>query len=296
MNKEFSSRLRFLRKSKGYTQKDLASLLNLGQTTIANYENGTRIPDIFKLVEIADLFHVPLDYLFGRKNVTLKKYELILSNEVNYSHLVYEEYLRFLINGERDKATNICLSLLEKGMDISKVYQYIIKPSLIEVGILWEKGIIDIWKEHLISEISLDIMRVLHSKFNRKIKNKKTMIALTPGVEQHNIGIKMVCSIFELAGWNTIYLGSNIPTNSILYAIKENKPSIIALSVTLPNNIESAKHLIEAIRKDHPKDSLRIILGGQGLDNFGQGSRIDGADNYFKDISELTLELDEVLE
>ena len=55
-------RIKKLRLSKGYTQKKLAELLGVKQTTIANYENSIRLPDAQMLVSIADLFQVSLDF------------------------------------------------------------------------------------------------------------------------------------------------------------------------------------------------------------------------------------------
>jgi transcriptional regulator with XRE-family HTH domain len=53
MSKELSSRIKELRKAKGYTQKDFANLIGVRQTTVANYESGIRIPDTDKLDKIA---------------------------------------------------------------------------------------------------------------------------------------------------------------------------------------------------------------------------------------------------
>ena len=38
------SKIKELRKNKGLTQKELATLVNMGDTTIANYEKGFRTP------------------------------------------------------------------------------------------------------------------------------------------------------------------------------------------------------------------------------------------------------------
>lgn len=294
MNREFSTIIRFLRKSKGYTQKDLAKLLNVGQTTIANYENGTRVPDIFKFKEIADLFEVSLDYLIGRNNTSLEKYEIDFESKLNYSDLIYKDYMACLIHGDKNKATNICLSLLEKGMDISKIYQHLIEPSLKEVGTLWEKGVVAIWKEHLISEISLDIIRILNSRYKKNKRNNKTVLALTPGAELHNIGLKMVCSIFELAGWNSIFLGSNVPTKSVLDAINEKKPDVIALSITNTNYMESANHLIQAIREFYSMDSLSIIAGGKGLNDFDRLAELQEINYFIKNLDDLISKFNEI--
>lgn len=59
-------RLRELRKSKGITQEDLASELNLTQKRISRYETGENEPDFATLVRFADYFDVSVDYLLER--------------------------------------------------------------------------------------------------------------------------------------------------------------------------------------------------------------------------------------
>ena len=55
-----------LRKDRGYTQQNLAEILNTSRSSISNYEKGTNYPDLNGLVKIADLLNVSTDYLLGR--------------------------------------------------------------------------------------------------------------------------------------------------------------------------------------------------------------------------------------
>ena len=61
-----NERLKQLRKENGLTQTELAKKLNIGQTTIAAYENGTHDPQIFSLVAYANFFNCSVDFLLGR--------------------------------------------------------------------------------------------------------------------------------------------------------------------------------------------------------------------------------------
>lgn len=63
---ELNIKLKTLRKEHGYTQEQLADILNLTRSSIANYENGINEPCIRILVAIADLYNVSLDWLTGR--------------------------------------------------------------------------------------------------------------------------------------------------------------------------------------------------------------------------------------
>lgn len=58
--------LKEFRESNKYTQKEIANYLNITQQAYANYENGKRLIDIEKLIELADLYKVSLDVLSGR--------------------------------------------------------------------------------------------------------------------------------------------------------------------------------------------------------------------------------------
>lgn len=63
-----NERLKYLRKEMGLTQTELSKQLNIGQTTIAAYENGTHAPQVFSLLAYADFFGCTVDYLLGREN------------------------------------------------------------------------------------------------------------------------------------------------------------------------------------------------------------------------------------
>ena len=52
-----------LRQANGMTQLELAEKLNYSDKAVSKWERGDSMPDISVLVEIADLFHVSLDYL-----------------------------------------------------------------------------------------------------------------------------------------------------------------------------------------------------------------------------------------
>ena len=57
--------IKMLRKKNRMTQEQMAKKLYLKRQTLSNYEIGKRVPDIYELVKIADLFDISLDELVG---------------------------------------------------------------------------------------------------------------------------------------------------------------------------------------------------------------------------------------
>lgn len=62
-------RLIHLRKFNGYTQWDVAELLDISRSTLSKYEKGLLIPNVENLIKLADLYNVSCDYLLGRENL-----------------------------------------------------------------------------------------------------------------------------------------------------------------------------------------------------------------------------------
>ena len=58
MSSEFGENLRELRYRKGYTQLEVAKLLNVDRTTYTKYETGVSQPDLDRLKQLCELFEV----------------------------------------------------------------------------------------------------------------------------------------------------------------------------------------------------------------------------------------------
>lgn len=67
-------RLKELRQEKHLSQVRLAMELNLSQNSISRYETMEREAGYETLIQIADYFHVSLDYLLGRSDEPQKTF------------------------------------------------------------------------------------------------------------------------------------------------------------------------------------------------------------------------------
>ena len=78
-NDIYSEKIKNLRKQQDITQEKLAAYLNISYQAISKWENGTALPDITLIPQIANFFGVTTDELLGMKDVEeteeLKEYE-----------------------------------------------------------------------------------------------------------------------------------------------------------------------------------------------------------------------------
>jgi len=62
---DFGEKLRLLRKEKGLTQAELATLIGVKDKVISFYETGDRVPSPKIIKKLAATLHVSADYLLG---------------------------------------------------------------------------------------------------------------------------------------------------------------------------------------------------------------------------------------
>ena len=67
----FGNRIAALRKERGMTQEMLANNLGVTNQAVSKWENDQSYPDIEQLPNLADLFGVSIDSLFGREQKAL---------------------------------------------------------------------------------------------------------------------------------------------------------------------------------------------------------------------------------
>lgn len=173
-----------------------------------------------------------------------------------------QTYLDFLLAGKREKAGELIDKLVREGIAIKDIYEHIFQKSQYEVGALWQSNKISVAHEHYCTAATQHIMSQLYPKIFSTDKKGYKLVACSVADELHEIGIRMVADFFEMEGWDTYYMGANIPSDSLISSIKEYDADVLAVSVTMPLHLEKAGNLIKAIRSDLEINDLNILVGG----------------------------------
>ena len=87
---ELKEILKELRNEKNMSQAELAEELSCGLSTVASWETGNRFPRKQYMEQIADIFNVDIDYLYGRTDL---RQSIHFDNDGNMMvHLSEKEY------------------------------------------------------------------------------------------------------------------------------------------------------------------------------------------------------------
>jgi len=180
------------------------------------------------------------------------------------SEVIYLEYMSCLLEGDKKKCAAIVVHLLEQKTNIKELYTNLFQRSLVRVGKLWENCRINIATEHMASSITECMLGYTNPFIMSTPKIDKTAVITCVPKEFHQIGARMVSDIFELNGWNSYFLGANVPCSEIFDLLAEKKPDVLGLSISLYLNLVRLIDMIDKVRDKYP--DMTIIIGGQALD------------------------------
>ncbi len=178
---------------------------------------------------------------------------------------IRKDYLDALLTGDAKRAHNIISSARERGLPIIDIYEDILTKTMHEIGELWHRHVITVDKEHYATSVTQTIMSSFYDEIFESPRKNKTLLSCAVGSELHEMGIRMLSDLFEHGGWDTYYLGAALPEDSIIEAIREYKPDLVALSVTMPPYLGVCEKITKRIRAEFPE--VKIAVGGQAFNN-----------------------------
>lgn len=193
-------------------------------------------------------------------------------------------YLSALLKYQRQEAADLIIKAVEGGLRIEDLYMNVFQRAQHEIGRLWQMSKISVAQEHYCTASTQMIMSQLYPYiFSEGKTTGRTFVGASMGGELHEIGARMVADFFEMAGWNTIYLGANVPIRGLISTLRDAQPDVLGISATMTFHLKPMRDYIEAIRKNEEFNRIKIIVGGYPF-------RVDpnlwkqiGADGYATD-------------
>ena len=187
-----------------------------------------------------------------------------------------------LYGGREDEVAVLVRQALEEGYSASEVLDEGLLPGMDRVAADFETDILFVPEVLIAADAmvaGMGILRPLLVKSDRAAL--ATFVAGTVKGDIHDIGKKLVCIMLEGAGIRVIDLGKDTPPEDFVAAVKEYQPQALLMSALLTTTMGEMVKVIEALRKEGLRESVKVIVGGAPI-NQEYAQRI-GADGYAPD-------------
>lgn len=258
---EFGNNLKKYRKINKISQVELANSVGVKQGTIANYETGNRSPTIELLLKLAIKLNVSTDDLLGVEN----------NKEAEYTNNKYAELnkqlVENLLNNEEYEVFKALEKIFAEQRDLTIIFEDIMTPVMVEIGSLWEMGKISIAHEHTAVAIMIRMVDWLSISALKGQSTVKKAVCMSISPDLHTLGIRMISIVLELEGYQSIYIGNNLPTRDLIRTLEAEKPEVFMISVTISSHMDATINLINLIRETPSLKTLKIVVGGQSAEN-----------------------------
>ncbi len=180
-----------------------------------------------------------------------------------------DRFVGMQIAADRSGALALINQALASGIPVPGVMLDVIQPAQYELGRRWECDEISIADEHVGTAIAYLAINRLYEVLPRTEPREQRLVVACVEGEQHDLGARMIADLCEMHGFEVIYLGANVPTESLLRLIDDRRPDATLLSATMTWNLpelERTANRIEAM-------SVPVVAGGRALswvgDNVG---------------------------
>ncbi len=226
-----------------YNDEQVRKLLNV----------STLLSNGYKISKIADL---------NDEEIASKITELQTEGEANSICASFINDLIASMLGFNEQAFEKTYSAAVTRFGIYEAMLNVFYPLFQKIGVLWVINNITPVQEHFASCIIKRKLMSATDGLPMPTKKKKFLLLLPPG-EYHDISLLFANYIIRSKGYETIYLGQNVPYENVSLVLKETKPQFILMFFINPQNSEGVYEEI-MLNLQLPKD-IKLLVSGNPI-------------------------------
>jgi methanogenic corrinoid protein MtbC1 len=165
---------------------------------------------------------------------------------------------------DRAAIVRLVLAAVTEGLTIERLYAEVIGPALQHVGASWQAGRTAVWEEHLITQAMRTAVEALYptvAASKAAVKPQRaTAVFFCPPEEAHDLGLRMMCDLFDLRGFRTVWVGAMTPVTEMLACAESVDATVVCISASTHFHRAAVHHAVRSLEDALP--GVRIVVGG----------------------------------
>lgn len=169
-----------------------------------------------------------------------------------------------IVNLSFDGMHKAAQEAMDAGVEPQKAILEGMAPAMAVVGGKFETG------EYFLSELvvageimkeGMEIITPYIKKTDSSKRAERVVIATVEG-DYHEIGKNLVATLLKAQGFEVIDLGTDVPANRIIEAVKEHDAVIVGLSALLTFTMARMGEVIKDLEEGDLRNKVKVIIGG----------------------------------
>ncbi len=137
-----------------------------------------------------------------------------------------------------------------------------IVPLLYAVGERWAIGKLQVFEEHLLSEVLTRFLNGEISLLQKTAMKPRVLLATLPG-EKHTLGLLMLAAMLSSRNISVVNLGGEVPLDQIVAAVERFDVDVIGVTFSSSYQYENIRRNLIELRESIA-ESIDIWMGGEG--------------------------------
>jgi corrinoid protein of di/trimethylamine methyltransferase len=191
-----------------------------------------------------------------------------------------------LMAAKKDPALEATQMLVDTGVDPVTILEQGMAAAMFELGERWKRG--EVFLPEVVASATLfkKCNEIVEPALLAKGGSKKGALVVTATVkgDLHDLGKNMVGAMLKTVGFEVHDLGKDVPTETIVDAVKELNPAIVGLSALLTTTVPQQKVVIDALEAEGLRDKVKVMVGGAPVTE--EWATSIGADGFAPDAPE----------
>lgn len=169
-----------------------------------------------------------------------------------------------VMSGNREAVCAVCRELLDAGVPAQSIVRDGLLPCMDALGrqlARREKFIPQIMMSARAVQSGIEILSPYLVGADTPTLSETVVLGTVSG-DIHTIGKTLVSIMLRSAGFRVVDLGTNVPPEAFVAAMREHDARIVAISAMLTTTVTGMKKTIRALREAEGSEKWHILVGG----------------------------------
>ena len=249
--------------------RQVAQLLGVGEATVKRWADAGEI----------ECFRTPGGHRkFRLRDVTsfvqARRYEAAgpmpsQLPEGKSGHELVERFRKFALAGAIDDCVSMLAALRLRGPTLEDLFDDVVTPALVQIGLSWERGEITVAEEHIASQTVIDAIaraQPLAEPPGEPVRPDRgvAVVAAVAG-ELHDIGPRMAACLLRARGFEVLAPLAQTPARDLAELIQRARAALVVLSSTIPVDPSAIAEQVELAAEAVQQTGGHLLLGGVGM-------------------------------
>ena len=176
--------------------------------------------------------------------------------------ILVERLFQLLISGERVASRSLVSEVLGEGVESEDVSKTVFWPVLEMINTLYRADQLTPLAHHYSTRLLRTLVDQMQARYTQQERRGRRVCMFCGPSEQEELAAQVVADLAEADGYEIYFGGGGIANDEILAEIGEQRPDVLLMFASAPQDAPHIRQLIDTIREINACPDMQIVVGG----------------------------------